>query len=446
MNSTSSSLKTLVLRGSAWTFAGHGGGQLIRLSRSLILTRLLFPEAFGLMSLVWAVIYALSMLSDVGLHSAIVRDRRGDDPDFLNTAWTIQVLRGVVLWLLTCVIAGPVAAFYGAPELTRLIPVAGLNVLIGSFSSTSVHTAKRNMEYRRLTLLELSNEVVGFVGVVAWAFFQPTVWALVGGSLISSIFFTVGSHRLLPGARNRFRFEQSSLRILMGFGKWIFLSSVFSLLSNQSDRMLLGRYLSMAQLGVYSIAIMLSEAVQALVLKVTTGVMLPAYGRVVRTDPDRLSIVVDRARLGIDVFLVLPIAALMVLGTWVVDFLYDERYSEAGWMFQILCLRLMMAAVLSNSEACLVALGHPKYAFMQSAFRAVWILVSIPVGWHLLQIHGAVWAIALSEVPVTVVLWAGMARYRMLSLWVEARSVLFALLGAMLGFGLLRLLPLFVRS
>src|SRR2546421_7848298 len=93
-----SSLKALVIKGSAWTIAGHGAGELIRLAKSLVLTRLLFPEAFGMMSLVGVVMYGLQMLSDVGLVQAIIRDKRGDDPDFLNTAWTMQVIRGAVLW------------------------------------------------------------------------------------------------------------------------------------------------------------------------------------------------------------------------------------------------------------------------------------------------------------------------------------------------------------
>lgn len=441
MSSNRPSLKALALRGAAWTLAGHGAGQLIRLLRSLVLTRLLFPEAFGVMSLVWVVMFGLEMLSDVGLGPAIIRDKRGDDPDFLNTAWTVQTIRGAVLWGASCLVALPMASFYGEPDLALLIPVAGLTALIGGFGSTAVFTCRRQMEFRRLTLLELSNEVVGFVVTLLWAFLHPTVWALVGGALIGRLFLTLGSHTLLPGIRNHFRWESSSWRVLIGFGKWIFLSSVLQFLSSQSDRLMLGHYLDMAHLGVYSIAIMLSEAVNALVIKVNHGVLFPAYGNVVQNDAYRLRSVAARARLGIDAVLILPIAALMILGSQVVGVLYDNRYQEAGWMLQILCVRLLMVSALSNSEACLVALGHPQYAFMQNLCRAVWILISIPIGWSLLGIKGVVWAVALSEVPVAVVLWVGMIRYRMFSPASELLSLLFVGLGVLFGFGLLRLLP-----
>lgn len=436
-----SSLKALVVRGSALAIVGYGGVQAIRLIRSLILTRLLFPEVFGLMSLVWVVMYGLEMLSDVGLGPAIMRHKRGDDPDFLNTAWTMQAIRGAALWVASCVVALPMAAFYGASDLAQLIPVAGLTALIGGFYSTALYTCRRRMEFGRLTVLELSNEIVAFVVTILWVYFAPNVWALVGGALISRLLFTIASHVALPGIQNRFRWDYSSVRELVGFGKWIFFSSAFQFLSTQSDRMLLGYYLNMALLGTYSIAVMLSEAVQALVIKINYGVLFPAYGNVLLKDPDRLRFVYYRARLGTDVLLILPIAVLMILGTRVVELLYDARYHDAGWMLQVLCVRLLMTSALSNSESCLVVLGQPQYAVIQNVCRTVWTLVGIPVGWHLMGLKGAVWAVALSEVPVVVVLWIGLARNHVLSVRSELRSLFFAGIGASLGFGLQLILP-----
>ena len=123
---------------------------LIRLASSLILTRLLFPEVYGVMSLVWMLMYGLAMFSDVGLGPAIIRDRRGDDPDFLNTAWTVQAIRGAVLWLCSCLAAGPMALLYGQPELAQLIPAAGLTALIAGFNSTALYTCRRRMDSRRI--------------------------------------------------------------------------------------------------------------------------------------------------------------------------------------------------------------------------------------------------------------------------------------------------------
>ena len=103
------SLNARFMRSSVFTLGGYGLGQALRLLSNLLLTRLLFPEAFGMMALVAVIMQGLAMFSDVGVSPAIMRSSRGDDQRFLDTAWTIQVIRGGVLWLFACLIAIPVS-------------------------------------------------------------------------------------------------------------------------------------------------------------------------------------------------------------------------------------------------------------------------------------------------------------------------------------------------
>ena len=84
-----------MIRGVIYALIGHGGSQGLRLVSNVILSRMLFPQAFGLMAIVRLVLNGLELLSDAGVAFSIIRDRRGDEPSFLNTAWTIQIIRGV---------------------------------------------------------------------------------------------------------------------------------------------------------------------------------------------------------------------------------------------------------------------------------------------------------------------------------------------------------------
>jgi O-antigen/teichoic acid export membrane protein len=286
---------------------------MIRMVRSIIMTRLLFPEVYGLMTLVWAVLYGLQMFADTGIVTTIIRDPRGDDPDFLNTAFTTNVMRGILLWVISCLIAYPVAAIYHQPVLAQLLPVTGLTALIHGFVSTAMYTRRRHMDFKRLTILDLSNEALTFAVVIIWAYLSRNVWALVGGAVVSQIYLVVASHVYLPGIRNKFRWDRSALNTFMGFGKWIYLSSVVYFLSTQSDRFLLGRYLDMIHLGVYGTATVLSGAVLAVVLKINSDVLYPAYSRVAHEGPGRMRQVVLRTRLAVDAGMILPIAALMLL-------------------------------------------------------------------------------------------------------------------------------------
>lgn len=408
---------------------------MIRMVRSLIMTRLLFPEVYGLMTLVWAVLFGLQMFADTGITATIIRDPRGDEPDFLNTAFTTNVLRGLLLWIVSCLLAYPVASLYGQPSLAQIIPATGLTALAHGFVSTSIYVRRRHMDFKRLTILSLSTEMIIFAVVVAWAWFYPNVWAMVGSAVAGEIFQVVASHLYLPGIRNRFRWDRSALDTFMVFGKWIYLSSVVYFLSTQSDRFLLGKYLAMAQLGVYGTATVLSGAIQTVVLKINSDVLYPAYSRVVPEGAERLKRVVFRTRLFGDLGMVMPIAIVMVLGPRVVDLLYDHRYHDAGWMLQVLCIRLLIVAAISNGESCLMALGHPRYSFTENLCRAIAIVVSVPIGWRQGGVHGVLWAIALSELAPLAVVWGGLIRHRMYSVAAELRTGVFVGVGVLLGLG-----------
>ena len=139
------------LRGSLWTVLGFGGAQGLRLASNLILTRLLFPEVFGVMALIMVVIQGLNNFSDVGVGPAIMQSRRGDDRDFLNTAFTMQAVRGLVLWLACIALAAPIARFYGTPELAWYLPVAGFISVINGLLTTRMEQANRHLQRGMLT-------------------------------------------------------------------------------------------------------------------------------------------------------------------------------------------------------------------------------------------------------------------------------------------------------
>lgn len=377
---------------------------MIQLGKSLILTRMLFPEAYGVMAIVWSVLYTLGMLSDAGLSAAAIRHERAHKTSFTNTLWTFKVARGFMIFVVTCLIAYPISVVYQMPYLVWLIQLAWMIMAISGFNSTNVYSQQRQMVYGRLTFIELSNEVVRLVVMVVWAYFHTGVGAMIGTSVVCAVYFLVASHQVLPKIKNRFVWDRAAIRDIFHFGKWVFLSSTIFLVYTQGDRMLLGHYLDIKMLGIYSIAIMISEIVSGVISKHNNAVLYPALSRVISQDRPRFQEVFYKKRLGLDFAIVLPVAVLMVIASQVINLMYDSRYQAAGWMLQILCVRLFMIAVLSTSETCLFALGKPKFSVVQNACRATGILVGIPLAWHCYGLGGVVWVVAMTEIPFFAVL------------------------------------------
>jgi O-antigen/teichoic acid export membrane protein len=226
-------------RGSVWTALSFVAAQGFRLASNLILTRLLFPEAFGIMALVTVLLVGLTLFSDMGTGPAIMQSKRGDDPDFLNTAWTIQILRGGLLWLTACILAYPAALFYNQPLIAMLLPVASLSLLFAGFEPTRVDTANRHLLLGRLTVLDLISTLTGIVVMLVLAYVMRSVWALALGGVVTAAARLLILMLFMPGQRNHLRWEKAAGHELLHFGFWIFLSSVCGFLVSQGDRAVL---------------------------------------------------------------------------------------------------------------------------------------------------------------------------------------------------------------
>jgi len=376
------------------TILGYGGTQAIRLLGNLVLARLLFPEAFGIMALVAVLLVGLAMLSDLGITPAIQGSRRGDEPDFLNTAWTINIIRGIVLFLAGCALAWPMAAFYDEPLLAQLVPVACLGLLIAAFEPTRLATAERHLTLGRITALELAAQSVALVVMVALAWATGSIWALVIGSLVAAATRLTLAWALLPGLSNRPRLDRAAAGELIHFGKWIFLSTVAGFLVQQADKLVLGRYLSMHELGIYNIGFFLASFPLMLGTTLVVRLMIPVY----RDSPPDASAAnfarLRRIRFGLTVALVAMMAPLVLAGPWLVGWLYDARYGGAGAVVVLTGLALMPQFVALAYDRAALARGDSRGFFAVNAARAgvllILLLLLVPAG----GIGGAALALA----------------------------------------------------
>lgn len=389
---TGQSLTARALRGTGLTILSIAGSNLLRFGSNLILTRLLFPEAFGVMALVQAFVQGLKMLSDTGVIPSIVRSERGDDPDFLNTAWTVQAGRGLLLWLGTCLLAFPLAHFYGEADLVLILPVSGISVLIAGFTTTKTATANRHLALGRLTLINLATQALGIFVMVILAWIWPTVWALVIGGLISSAITVLAQHALLPGIRNQLCWDREASRELFGFGRFIFLSSALGFLINQGDKLVLGRYLEMADFGVYNIGFMLATLPFMVSKAVDGAVLFPLYRhRPITEGTENRSKVFRARRIVLSGALTLT-AALAFAGVPLVDLLYDPRYSLAGPAVVLICLASVPQIVVASYGSVLLAVGDSRSLFLLVLVGAILQIACLLLGVTLAGTFGVILA------------------------------------------------------
>lgn len=406
------SLKTLAIKGSTWTLVEYGGSQVLRFVSSLILSRLLFADVFGLMLIVNAVMQGLEMFSDLGIGQSIIQDKRGEARRFLHTAWTLQLLRGIVLFAAASLLAWPITWVYSdMPELRYLIPVTALSTLLSGFSSTNLHLLNRRLDLSRLTVINLGSQIAAFIFTIACAMIWHSVWALVGAHLVAATLRLVASHTMCPGPRSRVAWDSDAAMSMFRFGRWIFLSTVFGFVALRGDQFILGYFETAAFLGVYSYALFLNQGTVQALHTISARVLFPVFSRLAEEGPERLRSQMNRMRTVLMALSVPPVCILAVFGSDIVTLLYPESFQDAGWMLEILAAGAVASVIGSTIGPVLLAVGNSFAFMMQMALRTIVLLTAMAIGGWYYGTVGLIVGIAVPDIVIYPVLVLLVRRY-----------------------------------
>lgn len=374
------SIKARALRGSAWTVLGHGASQVLRVVTNPILGRLLTPAHFGIMSIVGTFVTGLQALSDVGIEQAVVRSKRGDERDFLNTAWTLHVLRGFTLWILACVLAWPLAKLYDLPILAYLMPVAGLGPLLNGFNSTGMFTLSRHLEVGRQMVLGLIGQVIGVGVTIGLAWWHSSPWAIVGGGVASAVFWLIASHFVIPNFRNRFCWDKAAVHELVHFGKWIVVSTLVTYWALQIDRPLLGFLRDPAVLGVYVIGLSLVNLPREVIGRLAAVVLYPALVRGADQSVADIGRRLIRARgLILTACLACTLGVVMGAPTFF-QLLYKPEFHTAAWYAQVASIGAWISLLQTTADRTFLAIGKPRTLVVSNAANLVVTVIAAFVG------------------------------------------------------------------
>lgn len=356
----------------------------LRLSSNLILTRLLSPEIFGLMALVNMIMQALTMLSDIGLRPSLIRSQREDD-DFLLTAWTLQVVRGVVIWLIVCAVAWPASIFFNQESLSYILPISGLIALFMGFNSIAIVLAQKHLNYKRITLFEITTSVLGLLLMTTLAYEYRNVWSLVIGGVFTTALMTVFSFIFLPSIKHRFRWDPGTVRELFHFGKWVFLSTALAFFVMQFDKIALGKLATIEALGLYSIAMVWASIPKLIVDQLANRIFFPVIAELYRNNKlDEIKI------LRKEILVITSIIAifLIVTGKNIIELMYTTDYVGAGIILVILGALAWFETIDSLNTQILLTIGRPKDKIISQLVSLLIFSILIVPAFNYLSVMG----------------------------------------------------------
>lgn len=403
------------MKGGVVALGGFGAAQGLRLLSNLIMTRLLAPDAFGLMALVLSIEILIGMLSDLGLDASIVRSKKGDDPAFLATARTMQLARSFLIALVMLAVAGvlpplasagvfPETSVYADPRLPWFMALMALSVAIAGFSAMRVALHNRTLNLVPVIRLELGAQIIAILATVGGALAGMGAYALALGAVVASSAKVTGSHFFLAGPPARFGFDRTHFKEIFGYGKWLVLASTLGWLAQRGDQAIFGALFDKVAFGLYSIGGIWIFTGRNLIELVQRRVAYPALAELHRERPHDLTRVYRRMRLVYEGGCLALFLAIVVFADLAVGILYPDAYDGVAHFIRLLSVSLLLAPYRLLSTVLLTG-GDSKQYTVVSAAPGVALFALTPVIFNQAGADAAIVFAALTPVLAVPFNW-----------------------------------------
>jgi len=391
------------LRSGVWAAVLNVGTRVVGLLTILVLARLLSIPDFGRMTLALLVTMGVYAFTELGLDEALVSYDESDVDDYLDTVWTLHMLRGVVLAAVTYAAAPLVGVVFGDPGVVPLVRVAAAAPLLASFQNPAVVYFRKELDFRSRFALLFTGEVVNAAVAVGIGLAYASPYALVVGALCRDGVRSLVSYRL-HDYRPRPAFDVARAREVVGYGKWVFGSSALAFLFGYGDDAVVAWLLGPAALSVYRLAYRFSNAPTTEVTDVVGGVTFPAFARLQSDTPALRDAYVRTVQLV--ALLALPAAVGIVLVArpfTVVAF--GERWLDAAPVMAVLAVWGVGRSLARTVDPLLRATGRPDLVTKLTAAKVVLagvLVVPATDAYGVVGAAAAVAAVAVVDVPVSL--------------------------------------------
>lgn len=418
-----------------WTLFSLAGVQGVRLVSNLFLTRLLAPELFGLMAVVNSISMGVQMFSDIGIRNSVIHGPIKKIERFDDVAWTVQILRGGLIYLLLAALAYPFEQFYGNTQLSEVLLILASTAVLHGFVPTKVYHLERNVQLKKVASIDFSAQVLGSVVMVLIAYITRDIWALVFGSIAIILARIVAYYSFIKGPINRLHWQGAAVGEIFDRGRWIFLSSLGLFLVSQGDKLVMGKLLPLEFVGIYAVGVTFSMLIGELANSISAKFLFPVYHKLREADGDLLK--VRNMRLMGFAIAVAAATPLLLFGDWIIKILYDDRYIAAGWILQLTTLGSLLQTLDASLRPLLTSSGDYFRMMIYQIIKGLIYLTLMIVGFYYLGLPGLI-AVIIFVPLLNLMILHGFVRkhgYRWLAIDIAVCLLVIALIGSIWHWG-----------
>ena len=361
------SLRARIVRGGALMSTGSAAEHLLRFVRNMILTRLLLPEALGVMTIILAINAALEAFTEVGIREAVVQHKDAENGSFLNAAWWLACTRAAILFTAGITFAPLLTSFYAIPHAVNLLRISFVAILFNGTLSSRAFVAMKKMQYGKWVAVMEGGSIGGIIVtlVLVWVFHD--IRALVLGYVAESVLRTTLSFIICPYLP-RLSFDKEQSRVLFRFARGMAGVPLLTFVFMQADIFFLGKMISKHDIGLYGMAGTLAGIPGIAISVLINPVMMPVFSQM-RDAQERLNEMLVRITRAMSVMGLPAAAFVMVFGDMLIGIIYGKEYSPAGTVLGLLFLTSLSRTIASPIPAIYLGLGKPALNRTFAAIR-----------------------------------------------------------------------------
>lgn len=374
-----------------WTIGTRLGTKLVDLILLLCLARFLGPEEFGLVAIAMTVIFIVEALFELPVGAALM-SAGTLTPSMLSTAFTLNLIRGILITVLLIALSVPLAMINDDQRLSSLLMVLALAPVARGLSSPGMIEYSRNFDFRRDAFVEIVGKVVAIVISVTVAVATGSYWAIAIATVCSPLVSSLLSYLVAPV---RLSLTVADWKLFSNLIGWNFLSQVCSALNWQIDRLLLPRLITTKAFGEYALGKQIAEIpIQALIVPTVR----PAMAALASAPETRASTYVELSK-AIS-FLAVPV--FMIAIVWA-DNIIKIGLGE-GWLPAAVWLQAVSVIALISLPGSLLAplamtMGHTRAIFWRTLIE---LIIKIPLIWIMASRYGVLGAVIASALATGV--------------------------------------------
>lgn len=387
--------------------------KILSLIRLVIIGRILAPSDFGLMGIALLTMSAIETFSKTGYREALIQ-KKEDIRGYLDTAWTVLIIRGFIIFIVIYFLAPYAALFFHSPAVVPIIQVLGFAFFFEAFNNIGVVFFRKELEFNKVFIHRFVGISTNFIVAVTAALILRSVWALVLGLLAEKVVSIIVSYIIHP-YRPRFSRDIEKARELFGFGKWILGSSILVFIGEHIDDILVGRVLSATALGFYQMAYRISNMLETEITRVITSVAFPAYAKL-QDQAIRLQKAYFRImRLTMAISIPIAVGMVFLAPEFTMVFL-GEKWMSMVIVMQLLAVAGLVKSIISTGSPLFTGRGYPNYEFYMQLIRGLTIIIVIYPLIMYGGISGAALGVILSMVSMLII-WYPLSQKIIRSSW-----------------------------